>query len=102
MESSPLGQREAARRTLQDQGIDIIANAFVTRVEAGEQPPVAEASSSDSGRRVVHLKLPGEQSQASTKCPLIGLFLTSCIALHVNLGRAQKQGNGAVEVQTCA
>ncbi|CAL8467168.1 g6704 [Coccomyxa elongata] len=64
LEGSPLGQREAARRTLQDQGVDIITNAFVTRVEASEQPATAaEASSSDSGRRVVHLKLPGEQSQ---------------------------------------
>lgn len=67
LEGSPLGQREAARRTLQDQGVDIITNAFVTRVEASEQPvTAAEASSSDSGRRVVHLKLPGEQSQASS------------------------------------
>lgn len=67
LEGSPLGQREAARRTLRDQGVDIITNAFVTRVEASEQlPSAAEASSLGLGRRVVHLKLPGEQSQASS------------------------------------
>ena len=78
MESSPLGQREAARRTLQEQGVDIISNAFVTRVEAGEQPPMPEASTSDSGRRVVHLKLPGEQQQVISYFPLAVYYALNC------------------------
>lgn len=65
LDGSPVGQREAARQTLRDQNISIITNALVTRVEPSEQLPEA-AAASDSGRRAVHLKLPGEQSQVQT------------------------------------
>lgn len=63
LESSPLGQREAAQRTLQNQGVSILTNALVSRVEASEQPAALEASTSELGKRTVHLKLPSEQSQ---------------------------------------
>ena len=89
---SPAGQREAARRALQAQGVEIIADAMVTRVErassaqqpeqlvtgapstsqpafAGPSPP--SSSPAEPYRKAVHVKLAGGPVQGRRPCLLV-------------------------------
>ena len=83
LEDSPAGQRNAARRALQAQGVQVVSRAMVTRVELTPTPlqqqqqqqqqqqaeqltngtsishPTAGMDAQPT-RRAVHLKLPGE------------------------------------------
>lgn len=66
LDGAPAGQREAARRSLQAKGIEVVTDALVTRVERASTPPAAANgagpsgdSDRDAGRRRVHLKLGG-------------------------------------------
>lgn len=84
LDGSPAGQREAARRALQAQGVEIIADAMVTRVERAssaqqpeqlvtEEPSTSQPASAPSVsahvepyRKAVHVRLSGNLSKAST------------------------------------
>ena len=84
LDGSPAGQREAARRALQAQGVEIIADALVTRVERAssaehlvtEQPSSSQPASSGPSsspqepyRKAVHVKVAGSQSKARPLLP---------------------------------
>ena len=82
LEGSPAGQREAARRALQAQGVEVVSGAMVTKIVLTPSPlqrqqglPLSNGASTSQPapatlggdvaprRRTVHLKLPGDQTK---------------------------------------